>query len=105
MYVCMRACMHACMYVCMYVYMYVCMYALAWTCAYPCTGFCGSDHVESLQLCCQLPLYGKALKAAVLICIRICIGQHGSAFQLIVLQHGTNRCSIHTISMALKLPV
>ena len=29
------------------------IYILAWTCAYPCTGFCGSDHVETLQLCCR----------------------------------------------------
>ena len=42
-----------------------CSIVLAWTCAYPCTGFCGSDHVETLQLCCR----SRGLSSVSCLCI------------------------------------
>ena len=60
----------------MYIYIYVCMYIyiyiLEWTCAYPCTEHCGSDHVETLQLCIQSVVCLRCFVMCFVMCLVLC---------------------------------
>ena len=53
--------------------MYIYIYILAWTCAYPCTGFCGSDHVETLRLCCRFVIGVLSLHLFFVSCLVSCL--------------------------------